>query len=109
MADGGAAREHAHHLVAVEIAGNVAHRAVRMKMLAVEAGDSRALLAAVLKRVQPKRDEARRIVGTPDAENAAFLVQLVVVERVGRQHVRAPAGAMETSYSARPCSCRPLA
>ena len=75
-----------HDLVAVEIAGDVAHRPVRMEMLFVEAGDPRCFLAAVLQSVQSKRDEACRIVGAPDAENAALLAQLVVVEGVGRQH-----------------------
>ena len=79
----------AHHLVAVEIAGDVAHRPVRVEMGAVEAGDAGRFLAAVLQRVQPERDEARGIVGTPNAENAAFLAQLVVIERIGRQHVPA--------------------
>ena len=87
MADGRAAGQPAHDVVAVEVAGDMAHRAVRVEMLAVEAGDARRFLAAVLERVQAERDEARRIVGTPDAEDAALLAQLVVVERIGRQHV----------------------
>ena len=80
-------------VVAVEVAGDMAHRPVRMEMLAVEGGDARGFLAAVLERVQPERDEACGIVGTPDAENAALLAQLVVVERIGRQHVRVPRAA----------------
>ena len=35
-------------------------------------------LAAVLQRMEAERDEARRIVGAPDAEDAALLAQLVV-------------------------------
>ena len=88
MADRGAAGELADDVVAVEIAGDMAHRPVRMEMLAVEAGDARGFLAAVLQRVEPERDEARRIVGAPDAEDAALLAQLVVIERIGRQHGR---------------------
>jgi hypothetical protein len=64
----------------------MAHRPVRVELGAVEAGDARRLLAAVLERVQPQRDEARRMVGTPNAENAAFLAKLVVIERMSRQH-----------------------
>ena len=86
VADRRAAGEFAHDVVAVEVAGDMAHRAVRMEMLAVEARDARGFLAAMLQRVQAERDEARRIVGTPDAENAALFAQLVVVERIGRQH-----------------------
>ena len=104
VADRGAAGELADDVVAVEIAGDMAHRAVRVEMLAVEAGDARRFLAAVLKRVEAERDEARRIVGAPDAEDAALLAQLVVVERIGRQHgpscPRARAAACRAAYSA---------
>ena len=55
-------------------------------MVAVEAGDAGGFLAAVLERVEAERDEARRALGAPDSEDAALLAQLVVVERVGRQH-----------------------
>ena len=55
-------------------------------MRAVEAGDAGRFLAAMLQRVEAERDEARGVVGAPDAENAAFLAQLVVVERIGGQH-----------------------
>ncbi len=57
-----------------------------MEMLAVEGGDAGGFLASMLERVETQRDEARRIVGTPDSENAALLAQLVVIERIGRQH-----------------------
>ena len=89
MADRGAPGELADDVVAVEIAGDMAHRAVGMEMLAVEAGDPGRFLAAMLERVEAERDEARGIVGAPDAENAAFLAQFVVIERIGRQHGRA--------------------
>jgi hypothetical protein len=88
--DRGRARKHGDDVVAVEIAGDVAHRLVGMEMLAVEAADSSRFLAAVLQRVEPQCDEARRMVGTPDSENAALLAQLVVIERIGRQHVPGP-------------------
>ena len=78
--------ELADDVVAVEIAGDMAHRAVRVEMVAVEAGDAGGFLPAVLERVEAERDEARGGLGTPDAEDAALLAQLVVVERVGRQH-----------------------
>ncbi len=56
------------------------------KCLPSNAGDARGFLAAVLERVQAERDEARRIVGAPDAEDAALFAQLVVIEWIGRQH-----------------------
>jgi hypothetical protein len=66
----------------------MAHRAVRMEMLAVEAGDAGGFLAAVLKRVKTQSDKAGRIVGAPNAEDAALLAKLIVVEGIGRQHGR---------------------
>src|SRR4051812_14083323 len=39
VADGGAAREAPDDVIAIEVAGDVAHRPVRVEMLAVEAGD----------------------------------------------------------------------
>jgi integrase len=41
-------------------------------------------------RMKAERDEVRRVVGTPDAEDAALFVQFVVIERIGRQHVPIP-------------------
>jgi len=73
------------------------HRPVRMEIPAVIAGDAGAFLAAVLQRVEAERDEARRGVRAPDAEDAALLAQLVVVERIGRQHVPIPAPAAVSS------------
>ena len=46
-----------------------------------------AILSTMLERVQAKRDEAGGIVAAPDAEHAAFLAELIVVERIGRQQV----------------------
>jgi hypothetical protein len=58
-----------------------------MEMPAVEGGDPGGFLSPVLERVQPQRDEARSVVGTPDAEHAALFAQFVVFEWIGRQHV----------------------
>ena len=106
VADAGAAGERADYLVAVEIAGDVAHAAVRMKMLAVEGRDAGGFLAAVLERVEAERDEAGGAVGTPNAENAAFFLELIVVERIGRQHVPLQAGVSESSYRVSGRRCR---
>ena len=81
-----------------------------MEMLAVEGGDPRRFLAAMLQRVEAERDEARRIVGTPDAENAALLAQLVVFEWIGRQHrpgPRLPLSLSRGSYRRGLALCRP--
>jgi hypothetical protein len=59
-----------------------------MEMNAIETGDPGSFLAAMLQGMEAERDEACRIVGGPDAENSALLVQLIVVERIRGQHVR---------------------
>ena len=64
----------------------MAHRAVRVEMRAVETRYARALLAAVLESMEPERHKACGIAGIPNAEDAAFLAKLVVIERIGRQH-----------------------
>ena len=86
MSDRGSPGETADDIVPVEVAGDMTHGAVRMEMRAVETRYAGALLTAMLESMQPKRDEARGIAGTPYAENPAFLAKLVVVERIGRQH-----------------------
>ena len=66
------------------------HRPMRVEVLAVEGRDAGRFLSAVLKCVQAQCDEAGRILGAPYAEYAALLAQLIVVERIGRQHVLGP-------------------
>jgi hypothetical protein len=86
MAAGIVPGQSADHFVAVEIAGDMAHRAVRMELIAVETGDARGLLAAMLQRVETECDHRGGGFGTGDAENAAFLAELVVVERIRGEH-----------------------
>ena len=57
-----------------------------VELLAVEGDDAGRLLAAMLQRVQAERRQRRRIRMAEDAEDAAFLVQLVVVEGNGIEH-----------------------
>ena len=52
-----------------------------MEVAAVEADDAGGFLAAMLQRVQAECGAGRSIGDVPDAENAAFLVQLVVLRR----------------------------
>ena len=76
-----------HHLLGGEIVGDLAERPVGVELLAVEGDDAGRLLAAMLQGVQaedgarPRLLDARR-----DAEDAAFLLELVVVEGVGANH-----------------------
>ena len=86
MADGGAAGERADDPVLVECPRDMAAGAMRVEAGAVAAGDPAGFLPAMLQRVQAERDEARRAIGIPHPEYAAFLAQLVVVEGVGADH-----------------------
>jgi hypothetical protein len=63
-----------------------------VERLAVEGRHAGGFLAAMLQRVQAERAQRRGAVGAPDAEDAAFLMQLVGVERVCGKHVRTLAG-----------------
>ena len=89
MADGGRPAQRPDHILAIEIAGNMAHGAPRVKVAAIETDDARRFLSAMLQRVQAKRGDSRRRFAPGDAEHAALLAQFVVVERMGCQHGRA--------------------
>ncbi len=52
-----------------------------VELLAVIGDDAGRFLAAMLQRVQAKRRQRRGFGMAEDAEHAAFLVQMVVVER----------------------------
>ena len=54
-----------------------------MEVLAVEGDDAGGFLAAVLQRVQAERGDGGGVGHVPDAEHAAFLVELVVRQDVG--------------------------
>src|SRR3982751_1736213 len=111
VADCRAPGELADDVVTVEIAGDMAHRPMRVEMLAVEAGQSGRFLAAVLERVKAEGNETRSVIGAPNAKYAAFFTQLVVIKRIGRQHrlgSRLPAVlATSASYRGRVRLCRP--
>ena len=55
---------------------------VRVEVLAVEGDDSRSLLPAMLQGVKPQRCVGSRIGMAMDAENGAFLLQAVIIERM---------------------------
>jgi hypothetical protein len=61
----------------VEHVADEAHRAVDEVLLAVRGRDARALLAAVLERVEPEVGEVRRFGVSVDAEDAALVVEAV--------------------------------
>ncbi len=107
MPAGHAARQRANHVVAVEIAGDMAHRAVRVEGGAIPAGDARGLLAAMLKGVQAECDHGGRRLAAIYAKNTALLAELVVIERICGEHFPALARVHGPYRDALP-ACRPL-
>src|SRR3546814_16441765 len=104
MADGGLAGEAADDVVPVEIAGDMALRPVAVEDAAVPTGDARRFLAAMLEGMQPERRHGGGRLCAPDTEYAAFLAELVIVERMGSQH--RPACARPTVPQIGRASCR---
>ncbi len=80
MPDRGMAGQARDHLFTGEDVADVALVPVRVKLLAVEAHQPGGFLAAVLQGVQAQGRAGRGVVVAVDAENAAFFMQLVVVE-----------------------------
>jgi len=107
MADAGGAGQRADHLVAVEIACDMAHRPMAVEQMPVPAGDARRLLAAMLKRVQSQRDDRGRRLGIVYAKDAALFAQLVVIEWIGGEHL-SPIAAAGRPYRDASYECRPL-
>jgi hypothetical protein len=66
----------------------MAHPAVRMERFAIVRDEPGRLLTPVLQRVEAERDERRSIGMTPNAEDAAFLVEAVAVKRIRTGHAR---------------------
>ncbi|MPL73101.1 hypothetical protein SDC9_18894 [bioreactor metagenome] len=88
VADGEGAGQGLHQRGLGEVVAHIAEAVRRVEaLLGIMGDDAARLLAAVLQRVQAKGDEIRRIGHTDHAEDAAFLLQLVVVERM-RQEMR---------------------
>src|SRR3546814_10997984 len=83
MADRRQALHLPHDVVAVEIAGDMPHRAVGTKFLAVKGGDSSGFLPAMLERVEAERDHRGGAVGAAYTTTAALLAELVDVA-IGR-------------------------
>ncbi len=80
MADGGGAGQSADDLFLAEALADVAERPVGVELAAVEGDDAGCLLAAMLQRVQPERGQRRGVGLSEDAEDATFLVWLIVAE-----------------------------
>jgi hypothetical protein len=64
----------------------VTHRLLGVEVRAVKGRDASGLLSTVLERMEAKGDKRRSAIGAGHSEDAALLVQMVVVERISRQH-----------------------
>ncbi len=79
VADRRDAGQRGDHPRVAEVVADQAQAAMRMEVAAVEADDAGQLLAAMLQRVQTECGDGRGIRDVPDAEDAALLVELVVI------------------------------
>ena len=87
MADGGVPLHALHDRGLAEDVADVAHVLVAVELLAVVGDDARRLLPAMLQGVQSQGGQAGRVRVPEDAEDAALLVELIVLfERIGRDH-----------------------
>jgi hypothetical protein len=79
-----------------------------MEILAIEGGDARGFLTAVLQGVKPQRRDRSGTFGAVNTKDAALLAELVVVKRMGRQHVNPGAGGWDCrAYRSAEPKCRP--
>ncbi|GGC18403.1 hypothetical protein GCM10011371_02440 [Novosphingobium marinum] len=81
---------------------DMAETAPREEILAVEAGHAAGFLPAMLQRMKPESGHRGRVLRTDDAENAAFLAQLVAVaikERVCEIHPVNPTAGRLIAHS----------
>src|ERR1700684_1928792 len=86
MADGGIALELGDDVLGAEILAHQPHAALGVELLAVIGDDSHCLLTAVLQGVKSERSQRRGIGVAVDPEYTAFLVEMIVVPRLGGQH-----------------------
>ena len=86
MADRAVALELADHRLVAEAILHMAQITMIVEGLAVERDDAGRLLAAVLERMQAQRHQGGRLGMTVNAEDAAFLAQMIVVEGIGGEH-----------------------
>ncbi len=65
----------------------MAQRMVRMEMFTIIGNDTGGFLAAMLQGMQAKGGEGGGILCANNTKNPAFLTQMVIVVRGGRQHL----------------------
>ena len=94
MADGQFTGQCVHHIGLGEIVAHITKAAGRVETaFGVIADDAARLLPAMLQGVQAEGHEIRRVGHADHAENAALLLQLVIIEGVGKERAH---GASES-------------
>jgi hypothetical protein len=83
MSQRGEAGQACNHVLGAEILPDMAHSAMRMKLLAVKGDDSCRFLPAMLQGVKAEGDEGGGVRVPEDAEYAALFAEMVVVEGIG--------------------------
>ena len=84
VADRGVAGQLADHGLMREVVGDVALGAVRIEALPVKGDDAGRLLAAMLQGMQAQHAMGRGLLDAIDSDNATLLLQMIVIERMGR-------------------------
>jgi hypothetical protein len=74
------------HVLRAEILADMAEAAMSVELLAVEGDDAGGFLAAMLQGVEAERREGGGFRMAENAEDAAFLMRVVVIERNGIEH-----------------------
>src|SRR5690606_5566411 len=90
MADGTVALQAFDYVLRTEDIPDLTGRPVRREIFAVIGNDAGGFLPAMLKRMQAKGRQGRRIGRSENTENTAFFTQLVVVKWIGGQHEWVP-------------------
>ncbi len=86
MADRQVSWQRVHHIGLGEVVAHIAEAAGRIEaVVGVVADDAARLLSPVLKRMQAEGHEGRSIRDADHTEDAAFLLQLVVIEGVRKE------------------------
>src|SRR3974390_1514264 len=85
MADRRMAVEALDHVLRGEILADMAHAAMGVELLAVIGNDAGRFLAAMLEGVEAERGEGRGFGMAENAEHAAFLMRMIVLDGQGAQ------------------------
>jgi hypothetical protein len=98
--------ERADDIIAVKIARDMPHCAVRVKFVAVPTCDSCRFLPPVLKRMEAKRNKGGTSIAAAYPKNPAFFAKLIVIKRMCGQHESARLLLHDRAYRPSDLICR---